>query len=60
VTVIAFNTAEGWARDVSEDVSWEVVKRARDGGRRLAEGTHDFVAFHIGEDESLRVESQLL
>jgi hypothetical protein len=34
--VVAFNTAEGWARDVSEDVAWEVVKRARYRGSRLA------------------------
>jgi hypothetical protein len=58
--VVAFNTSEGWARDISEDVAWEVVKRARDVGRRLAEGTHDFAAFHMGEDEAFRVESSLL
>src|ERR1700691_1901086 len=24
--VIAFNTAEGWSRDVSEDIVWELLK----------------------------------
>jgi hypothetical protein len=28
VRVVAFNTGEGWARDVSENVAWDVVKRA--------------------------------
>jgi hypothetical protein len=60
VRIVAFNTAEGWARDVSEDVAWEVVQRARNAGTRLTESTFDFVAFHIGEDEALRIESQLL
>ena len=27
VRVVAFNTTEGWARDVSEDIAWEVLKR---------------------------------
>ena len=31
--VVAFNTAEGWARDVSEDIAWEVLKRAEQGRR---------------------------
>jgi len=26
--VIAFNTAEGWSRDVSEDIAGEVLERA--------------------------------
>jgi hypothetical protein len=25
--VIAFNTSEGWARDVSEDIAWELMHR---------------------------------
>jgi hypothetical protein len=27
VRVVAFNTAEGWSRDVSEEVAWEVLTR---------------------------------
>jgi hypothetical protein len=52
--VVAFNTAEGWARDVSEDVAWEVVRRASSESRTLPEATHDFATFHIGEREVLR------
>ena len=33
VRVVAFNTSEGWSRDVSEDVAREVLRRL--AGRRL-------------------------
>src|SRR5215218_1735927 len=44
VRVIAFNTSEFWAREVSEDIAWEVVKRAVNSGSRLPDSTHYFVA----------------
>jgi hypothetical protein len=47
--VIAFNTAEGWARDVSEDIAWELTR-----------STRAFVEFHIGEDELLQAEAGLI
>ena len=55
VRVVAFNTAEGWSRDISEDVAWEVIRRATREGRRLPASTYGFVEFHVGEDEALRV-----
>jgi hypothetical protein len=57
--VVAFNTAEGWSRDVSEDVAWEVLRRATEEGRTLPASTHSFVEFHVGEDETLRVQAGL-
>ena len=33
VRVISFNTAEGWSRDVSEDVAHELRQRCSDQGR---------------------------
>ena len=30
--VVAFNTAENWSSDVSEDVAWEVLKRVSSQG----------------------------
>lgn len=42
VRVVAFNTAEGWSRDVSEDVARDVVERARKDGRQLTEGVRKF------------------
>ena len=56
--VVAFNTSEGWARDVSEDIAWEVLKRAEQGAP-LPQATHDFVAFHVGERAALRAENLL-
>ena len=56
--VVAFNTAEGWARDVSEDVAWEVLRRAEQG-TPLPDATHDFVVFHAGERAALRAENLL-
>src|SRR5579863_9119867 len=43
VRVVAFNSAEGWSRDVSEDVAREVVRRLRLDGRRLAASSRQFV-----------------
>src|SRR5450755_3699260 len=37
--VMAFNTAEGWSRDVSEDIAGEVLERAVDADDNLLEGT---------------------
>ena len=54
VRVVAFNTAEGWARDVSEDVVWEVVRRSAKEGRELPEATHEFAVFYVGERELQR------
>jgi hypothetical protein len=48
IRIVAFNTSEGWARDVSEDVAWDVLKRARDEGVSLPETTRRFVEFHVG------------
>jgi hypothetical protein len=41
--VVALNTAEGWSRDVSEDIAGEVVDRAREAGETLGEGTKRFI-----------------
>ena len=37
--VVAFNTTEGWSRDVSEDISGELIERAFDGDDNLPEDT---------------------
>ena len=37
--MIAFNTAEGWSRDVSEDIAGEVPERAFDADDNLREDT---------------------
>jgi cell wall assembly regulator SMI1/Lon protease-like protein len=47
--VVAFNSAEGWSRDVSEDVAREVVKQVAERGLFLAAGSRRFVARYVDE-----------
>lgn len=49
VRVIAFNTVEAWARDVSEDVTREVARRAVEEGRSLDAGARRFAARYVEE-----------
>jgi hypothetical protein len=42
VRVVAFNTAEGWSWDVSEDIAREILQRALETGKDLAEDTKRF------------------
>jgi hypothetical protein len=55
VRVVAFNTSEGWSRDVSEEVAREVLGRL--AGRRLAASSRKFVETYVDEDKLLRCES---
>ena len=57
VRVVAFNTSEGWSRDVSEDVAREVLRRVAARGRPLAASSRQFVEAYVDEDELLRAES---
>jgi len=50
VRVVAFNTVDGWSRDISEDVAREVHRRARENGQELPFGTRVFVEYQLGED----------
>ena len=51
VRVVAFNTSEGWSRDVSEDVAREVVRRVAGSGRHLAANSRQFVEAYVDADE---------
>ena len=57
VRVVAFNTSEGWSRDVSEDVAREVVRRVAGSARLLAASSRQFVQTYVDEDELSRAES---
>jgi hypothetical protein len=57
VRVVAFNTSEGWSRDVSEDVAREVMRRVADRARPLAASSRKFVETYVDEGELLRAES---
>jgi len=54
VRVVAFNTAEGWMRDVSKDVAREMVMRAADRGVPLADRVRRFVDRYVDEVGVLR------
>jgi hypothetical protein len=43
VRVVAFNTAEQWSRDVSEDIARAVAERAKSESRDMSEGTRQFL-----------------
>jgi hypothetical protein len=49
--VIAFNTAEGWSRDVSEDIAQEVLDQAHDADETLTDGTKRFIDRHVTPGE---------
>ena len=46
--VVSFNTAEGWSRDVSEDIAREVANAVQNESD-LADGTREFVEAQLGE-----------
>jgi hypothetical protein len=49
--VIAFNIAEGWSREVSEDIANEVLDRVCEGDDTLTEGTKRFIDRHVTPGE---------
>ena len=51
VRVVAFNTAEGWSRDVSEDIAHEVLDRAHKADETLTEGTERFIDCYVTPGE---------
>ena len=50
IRVIGFNTAEGWSRDVSEDVARELNRRWVGQDRELPLFLHEFVDSYVRED----------
>jgi hypothetical protein len=46
VRVIAFNTAEGWSRDVSEDLAGEIARRCTADGFEIPPYLEAFVERH--------------
>jgi hypothetical protein len=43
VRIVAFNTAEGWSRDVTEEIAREIRDRADRSGEELSPGLRDFI-----------------
>ena len=53
IGVIAFNTAEQWPRNVSEDVALELRRRSDFEGRELPESVRDFIDRHARDPSQL-------
>jgi hypothetical protein len=51
VRVVAFNAAEGWSRDVSEDIVGELLERAFDSNDSLSDDTKRFIKRHMNPGE---------
>lgn len=46
--VVAFNTAEGWARDATEDIARAVLDRAQKQDRAIGKGAQEFLEHALG------------
>jgi hypothetical protein len=53
VRVVAFNTAEHWAEDASEDIARETMRRLDLAGREMPSSIEAFIERHIGHDRQL-------
>jgi hypothetical protein len=51
--VVAFNTAEHWAEDASEDIAREIMRRVELAGDDLPSSLAAFVDRHLGPDRQL-------
>jgi len=52
IRVVGFNTAEGWARDVSEDVAGEIRRRCNMQMAEVPANLQDFVERHDNRDSN--------
>src|SRR6266851_742903 len=53
---VAFNTAEHWAEDASEDVAREIMRRLDLAGHELPSSIQAFVDSHLGPDRQLTLQ----
>jgi hypothetical protein len=49
--VVAFNTVEGWSRDVSEEIAYDVLDRAYDADTTLSPSAKRFIDRHVTPGE---------
>ena len=53
IRVVAFNTSEHWADDVSRQIAQEIQRRCDVAGEPVPEGMRDFVEDHTGPTRQL-------
>jgi hypothetical protein len=59
VRVVAFNTAEGWSRDITEDIGREILDRAARAYEPLSQSAHSFVEWATGEDVPAQLRAEV-
>jgi hypothetical protein len=50
IRIVAFNTAAGWSRDVTEDMAREIIDRAHRKAEPLSKPAQAFVEWATGDD----------
>ena len=58
--VVAFNPAEGWSRDASEEIAEELERRAALEGREVSQGLQEFIESHTGRAMGVQLALPLL
>jgi hypothetical protein len=53
VRVVAFNTVERWAEDVSQDIAREIMRRLDLAGNEMPSSLRAFVERHVGPERQL-------
>ena len=53
IRVVAFNTAEGWARDATEDIAQAVLSKAQHEHRSISIAAQEFLVRTLGVDAPL-------
>jgi hypothetical protein len=53
ISVVAFNVAEQWAEDASEDIARELMRRLELAGDELPSSLEAFMDRHLGPDRQL-------
>ena len=47
VRIVAFNTSEGWSRDVSEEIAREIRAQAERSGEEMSPGLREWIDWQI-------------
>ena len=47
IRIVCFNTSEGWARDVTEDIALEIKEWSERKGELLSPGLRDFIDYQF-------------
>jgi hypothetical protein len=53
VRIVCFNTAEGWARDVTAEIALEIRDWAERSGEELSSGLANFIEYELGRAKRL-------